>query len=396
MNKSMKLGLVGYRGMVGSVLLKRMLEEKDFLNIDPIFFSTTNKGNTAPNIGKDIPLVQDSFDLKLLEDCDIIINCQGKAYTHKIYSKLRRKWQGYWIDASSALRMQNNVILSLDPINLSHIQKGLKKGIKTFSGANCTVSLMLLALHGLFKENLVEWVSTMTYQAVSGAGAGQMKELAQQIKYLNNKISTENSSDPLKWEQQINHVLKENDFPQQELIHPLSYNLHPWIDDLLENGQSKEEWKGSAEGNKILCSPKTISIDGTCVRIPTLRCHCQAMTIKLTKNIPLNELTQIIDSANPWTFVVPNTKKETLKHLTPVAISNSLSIPVGRLRKMSMGNKFLNAFSVGDQLLWGAAEPLRRTFKIIQYYKKRKSFLDLPINISINHSLNEYHENKTI
>ena len=366
MSKIMKVGLIGYRGMVGSVLLARMREEGDFANIDPIFFSTTDRGKSPPPVGSDTPLVQDPFNLKLLADCDVLISCQGGDYTRKIYPELKGKWRGYWIDASSLLRMQNDVIIPLDPVNLSQIQQGIDKGIKTFAGANCTVGLLLLSLHGLFKENLVDWISTMTYQAVSGAGASQMKELTSQVNFLNENTPYLKTSNALALEEKIGLSILDDSFPKQELLHPLAYNLLPWIDNPMENGQSREEWKGFAEANKILSLPKKIPIDGTCVRIPTLRCHCQAITIKLTKNTPLNELEKIIGTANDWTFVVPNTREDTLKYLTPLAVSRTLSIPIGRLRKMNLGEKYLNAFSVGDQLLWGAAEPLRRVLNIIK------------------------------
>ncbi|MFT8229912.1 MAG: aspartate-semialdehyde dehydrogenase [Enterobacterales bacterium] len=357
------VGFIGWRGMVGSVLIQRMIEERDFDFINPTFFSTSIYGKTFI-INNYYYYIQNSNNLEILNSLDIIITCQGENYTKKIYFKLRSiGWNGYWIDASSYLRMNNDSIIVLDPVNQHIIEQGLNKGIKTFVGGNCTVSLMLMSLGGLFAKNLVEWVSVSTYQAASGGGAKHMYELLMQISFLYNKID-KLLKDPkfsiLKIEQIITSITKNKNFPTDNFGAPLFCSLLPWIDKKLKNGQSKEEWKGQAETNKILNSRKTIFIDGLCIRVGSLRCHSQAFTLKLNKDISINEIEYILKSYNDWIIVVPNDKESSINHLTPTAVTSTLKIPVGRIRKLNMGRKYISAFTVGDQLLWGAAEPLRR------------------------------------
>ena len=357
-----KLGFIGARGMVGTVLLNRMLEEKDFVRFKTTFFSTSMAQKQAPQVENATLDYQDANNLEALAAMDIIISCQGGDYTKSVHPKLRAlDWQGIWIDAASALRMEKNACLILDPINSVSIEQALNNGVKDFIGANCTVSLMLLALDGLFKQDLVEWVSSMTYQAASGAGAQNMLELLKQMNVIGSHASKLNNLDALSVEHEINHTtLTHPDFPKQNFGHPLALNLLPWIDSEMENGQSKEEWKAQVEANKILNTTNTIAIDGTCVRVGALRCHSQGLTIKLKKNIDLKSIETIIGTANDWVKLIPNQKEATLNQLCPKNISGSLNIGIGRLRKMSIGPDYLNAFTVGDQLLWGAAEPLRR------------------------------------
>jgi len=366
----MNVGLVGWRGMVGSVLMQRMVEEGDFNFINPIFFSTSQIGIPAPNFGKDTGLLEDAFDIEKLKQLDAIITCQGGGYTQEIFPKLRQAgWKGYWIDAASTLRMQDGVIITLDPVNGDLIRKGIQTGTKSFAGGNCTVSLMLMGLGGLYEAGLVEWMSAMTYQAASGAGAQNMRELISQMGCLYNSVASD-LSDPsssiLNIDKKVTECMRSSTFPTERFATPLAGALIPWIDTKLDNGQSREEWKGFAETNKILGrSGDPIPVDGTCVRIGSMRCHSQALTIKLTKDVPVDEIEDIIASHNQWVKVIPNEKDITVKELTPAQVAGTLSVPVGRLRKMEMGNRFLNAFTVGDQLLWGAAEPLRRTLRII-------------------------------
>ncbi|MFS2262411.1 aspartate-semialdehyde dehydrogenase [Vibrio vulnificus] len=366
----MRVGLVGWRGMVGSVLMQRMVEEKDFDLIEPVFFSTSQIGIPAPNFGKDAGLLQDAFNIDALKQLDAVITCQGGGYTEKVYPALREAgWKGYWIDAASTLRMAPDSIITLDPINLAQIQQGIHSGTNTFVGGNCTVSLMLMALGGLYKQGMVEWMSAMTYQAASGAGAQNMRELISQMGVINDAVSSElanPSSSILDIDRKVAETMRSSSFPVDNFGAPLAGSLIPWIDVKRENGQSKEEWKGGVEANKILgLQNSPIPIDGTCVRIGAMRCHSQALTIKLKQNIPLDEIEEIIASDNEWVKVIPNERDITAQELTPAKVTGTLSIPVGRLRKMSMGDDFLNAFTVGDQLLWGAAEPLRRTLRII-------------------------------
>lgn len=367
---SLKVGFVGWRGMVGSVLMGRMLEENDFASIEPVFFTTSNVGGQGPDIGKEIPPLQDAYDLEALKALDAIVGCQGGDYTNKVFADLRGSgWNGYWIDAASSLRMSDDAVLILDPVNMNVIQDGLKNGVKNYIGGNCTVSLMLMGLGGLFKEGLVDWVSAMTYQAASGAGARNMRELITQMGQIRDGVATE-LSDPSSAILEIDRKVAENmrgGLSIDEFGAPLAGSLLPYIDKQLENGQSKEEWKGGVETNKILgTGANPIAIDGICVRIGAMRCHSQALTIKMNTDVPLDEIHDIIDRGSEWSKVIPNDRDITLQELTPTKVTGTLSVPVGRLRKMAMGPEYLSAFTVGDQLLWGAAEPLRRMLNILQ------------------------------
>ncbi|MBY6198006.1 aspartate-semialdehyde dehydrogenase [Vibrio hangzhouensis] len=371
----MRVGLVGWRGMVGSVLMQRMVEEKDFDVIEPVFYSTSQVGIPAPNFGKDAGLLQDAFDIDSLKQLDAVITCQGGSYTEKVYPALRQAgWKGYWIDAASTLRMDKDSIITLDPVNLTQIQDGIVKGTNTFVGGNCTVSLMLLGLGGLYEKGLVEWMSAMTYQAASGAGAKNMRELISQMGVVNDAVSSElanPASSILDIDRKVADTIRSSAFPTDQFGVPLAGSLIPWIDVKRDNGQSKEEWKAGVEANKILGTDgNPIAIDGTCVRIGAMRCHAQALTIKLKQDVPMDEIEEIIATHNDWVKVIPNDRDITAQELTPAKVTGTMSIPVGRLRKMAMGNDFLNAFTVGDQLLWGAAEPLRRTLRIILAEKK--------------------------
>lgn len=362
------VGFIGWRGMVGSVLMDRMQEENDFMNINPVFFTTSQAGQKAPTFaGKEAGELKDAFDIAELQKLDIIVTCQGGDYTNDVYPKLRAAgWSGYWIDAASALRMEKEAIIVLDPVNQNVISEGLKNGIKTYVGGNCTVSLMLMALGGLFERDLVEWVSVATYQAASGAGAKNMRELLVQMGQLEDSVKAdlENpASSILDIERKVTAKMR-GDLPIDNFGAPLAGSLIPWIDKLWEDGQTKEEWKGYAETNKILgLEDSPIPVDGLCVRIGALRCHSQAFTIKMKKDLPLEEIEQILASHNEWVKVIPNDKETTLRELTPTKVTGTLSVPVGRLRKLKMGPEYLAAFTVGDQLLWGAAEPLRRILK---------------------------------
>ncbi|WP_299591783.1 aspartate-semialdehyde dehydrogenase [uncultured Microbulbifer sp.] len=365
-----KVGFVGWRGMVGSVLMGRMLDENDFAHIaEPVFFSTSNAGGKAPEIGKEVAPLKDAYDLDALAELDAIVSCQGGDYTKEVFEKLRAKgWDGYWIDAASSLRMNDDAIIVLDPVNRDVIDNGIESGIKNYIGGNCTVSLMLMGLGGLFKEGLVEWVTAQTYQAASGSGAKHMRELISQMGSIRDGVASE-LADPasaiLEIDRKVAESMRSSDFPTAQFGEPLAGSLLPWIDTQLESGQSREEWKAQVEANKILRTESTVPVDGTCVRIGAMRCHSQAFTVKLKKDLPLEEIEQLIGSANDWVKVVPNDREVTLKELTPTAVTGKLDIPVGRLRKLSMGGEYLNAFTVGDQLLWGAAEPLRRVLLIL-------------------------------
>ncbi|WNJ94765.1 aspartate-semialdehyde dehydrogenase [Vibrio ruber] len=366
----MRVGLVGWRGMVGSVLMQRMVEEGDFNHIEPVFYSTSQVGIAAPDYGKDAGLLQDAYDVESLKQLDAVITCQGGGYTEKVYPQLRNAgWKGYWIDAASTLRMAEDSIITLDPVNMKQIQQAIHAGTKTYVGGNCTVSLMLMGLGGLFERGLVEWMSAMTYQAASGAGAQNMRELISQMGVINDCVSSElanPASSILDIDRKVVETMRSSSFPRDNFGAPLAGSLIPWIDVKRDNGQSKEEWKAGAEANKILgLQGSPIPIDGTCVRIGAMRCHSQALTIKLKQNVPMDEIEEMIASHNDWVKVVPNDRDITAQELTPTKVTGTLSVPVGRLRKMSMGDDFLNAFTVGDQLLWGAAEPLRRTLRII-------------------------------
>ena len=366
----MKTGLIGWRGMVGSVLMERMRAENDFETIEPTFFTTSQAGQAAPNVGKGDSTLVDAYDLDALMQMDAIITCQGGGYTEKVHPELRAKgWNGYWIDAASTLRMAEQATLVLDPVNRPVIDQALADGKKDFIGGNCTVSLMLMAIGGLFKADLVEWVSSMTYQAASGAGAQNMRELLNQMGSLNRCVSEElatPSSAILDIDRKVTAQFDNADFPTEQFGAPLAGALIPWIDKAVEDGQTKEEWKGFVETNKILQNDPAIPIDGACVRIGAMRCHSQGLTIKLKKDISIEAIEEILRNDNDWVDVVPNNKEETLKRLTPAAISGTLTVPVGRIRKMKMGPEYLTAFTVGDQLLWGAAEPLRRMLRILQ------------------------------
>lgn len=363
------VGFIGWRGMVGSVLMDRMVQENDFANINPVFFTTSQAGQKAPVFaGKEAGELKNAFDIEVLKQLDVIVTCQGGDYTNEVYPKLKAAgWDGYWVDAASALRMEDDAIIVLDPVNQHVISEGLKKGIKTFVGGNCTVSLMLMAIGGLFERDLVEWVSVATYQAASGAGAKNMRELLVQMGQLEDSVKAE-LADPassiLEIERKVTAKMRAEDFPTENFGAALGGSLIPWIDKLLPSGQTKEEWKGYAETNKILgLSDNPIPVDGLCVRIGALRCHSQAFTIKLKQDLPLDEIEKILASHNEWVKVIPNDKETTLRELTPAKVTGTLSVPVGRLRKLAMGPEYLAAFTVGDQLLWGAAEPVRRILK---------------------------------
>ncbi len=362
----MKVGLIGWRGMVGSVLLQRMQEENDFAGIEPVFFSTSQAGQPAPmNAGT----LKDASDLAELGKLDVILTCQGGDYTKATHPELRKSgWKGYWIDAASTLRMEKDAVIVLDPVNRQVIDGALARGQKDFIGGNCTVSLMLMALGGLFRAGLIEWISAMTYQAASGAGAPNMRELISQMGVLHGSVHErlqDVASAILEIDREVTSTLRSDLMPKQEFGFPLAGNVLPWIDREVEDGQSREEWKGYAETNKILGASSPIPVDGICVRVGAMRCHSQALTVKLKKDVPIADIESLIHNDNQWVEVVPNTKADTLARLTPVAVSGTLAVPVGRLRKMKMGPRYLSAFSCGDQLLWGAAEPLRRMLRIL-------------------------------
>ena len=372
----MKLvGIVGWRGMVGSVLLQRMQEEADFAHIEPVFFSTSNAGGKAPAMAKNETILKDANDITALKKCDIIITCQGGDYTTEVYPQLRASgWNGYWIDAASTLRMNEDAIIILDPVNADVIKSGLSKGIKNYIGGNCTVSCMLMGLGGLFKADLVEWASSMTYQAASGGGAQHMRELLTQFGAINGSVKAL-LDDPGSAILEIDRLVlaQQHAFTSEETKQfgvPLGGNLIPWIDKDLGDGTSKEEWKAGAETNKILgrgagFNKSAIPVDGLCVRVGAMRCHSQALTIKLKRDVPLTEIEDIIRQNNPWVNVVENTREASMRELTPAAVTGGMTIPVGRMRKLQMGGEYMSAFTVGDQLLWGAAEPLRRMLRIL-------------------------------
>jgi aspartate-semialdehyde dehydrogenase len=365
------VGFVGWRGMVGSVLMQRMREENDFALIEPVFFSTSSVGGEGPaDLGRGVPRLKDAKNIDELRKLDIIITCQGGDYTNEVFAKLRAAgWNGYWIDAASTLRMKDDAIIILDPVNLDVIENAVAKGVKNFIGGNCTVSLMLMGLGGLFKAGLIEWMTSMTYQAASGAGAQNMRELLQQMGEAH-RVARHLLEDPasaiLDIDREVAGILRDDSFPTANFGVPLAGSLIPWIDKDLGNGQSREEWKGQAETNKILGrSEQPIPVDGLCVRIGAMRCHSQALTIKLKKDVPLADISAMLAEHNDWVRVVPNQRDITLRELTPTMVTGTLTVPVGRLRKLSMGPEYLSAFTVGDQLLWGAAEPLRRMLRIL-------------------------------
>ena len=366
----MQVGLIGWRGMVGSVLVQRMREERDFDLVNPIFFSSSQAGTVAPAIGKTAPPVKDARDLAALMGNEVLVSCQGGDYTAEIHPRLRAAgWTGYWIDAASTLRMKDHAVMVLDPVNREVIDTALEAGVTDFIGGNCTVSLMLMAMTGLFRAGLVEWVSVMTYQAASGAGAKNMRELVSQMGAVHGTAAAR-LADPasaiLDIDRAVTGALRSSSLPVEHFGYPLAGSLLPWVDKDLGNGQSSEEWKGLAEANKILDRRRSpIPVDGICVRVGAMRCHSQALTVKLTRDVPLCDIETTIAGAHEWVQVVPNQRDATLRDLTPAAVSGTLRVPVGRLRKLAMGPEYLAAFTVGDQLLWGAAEPLRRVLRII-------------------------------
>jgi len=366
-----RVGFVGWRGMVGSVLMQRMLAQDDFADIDePVFYTTSQVGQSGPDIGRDIPPLEDAGNLDSLKSMDIIVSCQGGDYTGQVHAELRGTgWKGYWIDAASPLRMQDHSVIVLDPLNRSLIDSAVAAGTKDFIGGNCTVSLMMMAMAGLFEHKLIDWVSVMTYQAASGGGARHMRELIAQMGSIHSSVASlldDPGSAILEIDREVSLHLNSQGYPSEEIGVPLAGSLIPWIDAQLDNGQSREEWKGGAEANKILGNTDNIvPIDGICVRIGAMRSHSQALTVKLKHDAPMDEIEQMLAESNEWVKVIPNDKQLSMQQLSPVAVTGSLDIPVGRLRKMNMGSEYLAAFTVGDQLLWGAAEPLRRMLKIL-------------------------------
>ncbi len=368
----MRVGFVGWRGMVGSVLMGRMKEEDDFAGLAPVFFTTSNVGGQGPDLGMEIPRLKDAYDVGLLADLDIIVSCQGGGYTEKVYPELRKQgWKGFWIDSASTLRLDKDSIIVLDPVNRDVIDRGLASGIRTFVGGNCTVSLMLMALSGLLRQGHVEWISCMTYQAASGAGAKNMKELIAQMVIIGNatrELMNDPASSAIAVDAVSTEKMRSTDFPVEHFGAPLAGSLIPWIDSPMASGQTREEWKGAVETNKILEADPPIPIDGLCVRVGAMRCHSQGFTIKLKKDLPLDEISGMLSEGNDWVRLVPNDKDSTLAQLTPAAVNGTLTVPVGRLRKMLLGPDYVAAFSVGDQLLWGAAEPIRRILRIILQY----------------------------
>lgn len=365
-----RVGLIGWRGMVGSVLMQRMREEQDFDLIEPVFFTTSNVGGQAPSVGKDVAPLKDAYSIDELKTLDVVLTCQGGDYTNEVFPKLREAgWQGYWIDAASSLRMQDDAVIVLDPVNRKVIDQQLDAGTKNYIGGNCTVSLMLMGLGGLFEAGLVEWMTAMTYQAASGAGAQNMRELIRQMGAVNSSVADDlanPASAILDIDRKVAEAMRGDAFPTENFGAPLAGSLIPWIDKELPNGQSREEWKAQAETNKILGRFKSpIPVDGICVRIGAMRCHSQALTIKLNKDVPIADIEGLISQHNPWVKLVPNHREASIQELSPTAVTGTMSIPVGRLRKLNMGSQYLGAFTVGDQLLWGAAEPLRRMLRIL-------------------------------
>ena len=365
-----RVGLIGWRGMVGSVLMQRMLEEQDFDLIEPVFFTTSNVGGQGPSVGKDTGVLKDAYSIDELKGLDVILTCQGGDYTNEVFPKLREAgWQGYWIDAASSLRMQDDAVIVLDPVNRRVIDQQLDAGTKNYIGGNCTVSLALMGLGGLFEAGLVEWMSAMTYQAASGAGAQNMRELIKQMGAINAAVADDlanPASAILDIDRKVAETQRSEAFPVDNFGVPLAGSLIPYIDKELPNGQSREEWKAQAETNKILGRFKSpIPVDGICVRVGAMRCHSQALTIKLNKDVPISDIEGLISQHNPWVKLVPNHRDASMQELSPAAVTGTLSVPVGRLRKLNMGSHYLGAFTVGDQLLWGAAEPLRRMLRIL-------------------------------
>jgi aspartate-semialdehyde dehydrogenase len=366
----LRVGIVGWRGMVGSVLVQRMREERDFDHLEPVFFSTSQAGGKGPAIGKPTEAVKNAADLAELKDLPVIISCQGGDYTNEIYPRLRAQgWNGYWIDAASALRMNDDAVIILDPLNSDLIKKSLATGVKNYIGGNCTVSLMLMGMAGLFQRDEIEWMTSMTYQAASGQGAAAMRDLVAQMAAVGDSarsLMNDPASAILDIDRVVSDSMRSRSLPSENIGFPLAGSLLPWIDKDMGNGQSREEWKGQAETNKILGrNGNAIPVDGICVRVGAMRCHSQALTIKLRRPLPIDEVEGMLADAHDWVKVVPNRREETLAELTPAAVTGKLSVPVGRLRTLPMGKDYLAAFTVGDQLLWGAAEPLRRMVRIL-------------------------------
>jgi len=367
----LRVGIVGWRGMVGSVLVQRMREERDFDHLEPVFFSTSQAGGPGPAIGKPVENVKNATDLGELKKLPVIISCQGGDYTNEIYPKLRAAgWKGYWIDAASALRMQDDAVIILDPVNMPLIKDAVANGTRDFIGGNCTVSLMLMGMAGLFQRDEIEWMTSMTYQAASGAGAAAMRDLVAQMAVVGDSTRSlvkDPASAILDIDRAVSESIRSRDLPSENLGYPLAGSLLPWIDKDMGDGQSREEWKGQAETNKILgrSNGNVVPVDGICVRVGAMRCHSQALTIKLRRPLPIDEIEGMLADAHDWVKVVPNRRDETLAELTPAAVTGKLSVPVGRLRTLPMGRDYLAAFTVGDQLLWGAAEPLRRMVRIL-------------------------------
>jgi aspartate-semialdehyde dehydrogenase len=366
----LRVGIVGWRGMVGSVLVQRMREERDFDHMEPVFFSTSQAGGSGPAIGKPTETVKDAKDISQLKKLPVIISCQGGDYTQQMHPQLRRDgWKGYWIDAASALRMKDDAVIILDPLNMALIKNALASGIKDYIGGNCTVSLMLMGMAGLFQRDEVEWMTSMTYQAASGQGAAAMRDLVAQMAAIGSHarpLLDDPAAAILDIDRMVTDTVRSRELPKDEIGYPLAGSLLPWIDKDLGNGQSREEWKAQVEANKILGrNGNAIPMDGVCVRIGAMRCHSQAMTVKLRRAVPMDEVEGMLAEAHDWVKVVPNRREESLAELTPAAVTGKLTVPVGRLRKLPMGEDYLAAFSVGDQLLWGAAEPLRRMVRIL-------------------------------
>ncbi|MEM7561923.1 MAG: aspartate-semialdehyde dehydrogenase [Pseudomonadota bacterium] len=366
-----RVGFVGWRGMVGSVLMQRMLDENDFSRIEePVFFTTSQLGAAGPDIGKPVAALKDAMDINELASMDVIVTCQGGDYTKQVFPQLRDAgWEGYWIDAASALRMEDFSTIILDPVNRQVIDRALQSGCKDFIGGNCTVSLMMMAMGGLFEQDLVDWISVMTYQAASGGGARHMRELISGMGCLRDSVADlldNPASAILEIDQKVTEQLRADSYPSEQFGVPLAGSLIPWIDAQLENGQSREEWKAQAEANKILATQEVLPIDGLCVRVGAMRCHSQALTVKLKSDLSISEIEAILAAGNDWVKVIPNDRQATMDALSPAAVTGKLDIPIGRIRKLSMGPEYLTAFTVGDQLLWGAAEPLRRMLNILQ------------------------------
>jgi aspartate-semialdehyde dehydrogenase len=365
-----RVGFVGWRGMVGSVLLERMRAEGDFAGLTPLFFTTSQVGQPAPDVGRVAPPLVDAYDITELAQNDAVVSCQGGAYTKQVLPQLREQgWQGYWIDAASAKRLDNDSVIVLDCVNRPVIDRGIDAGFKNFIGGNCTVSLMLMALDGLFKQDLVEWMTCMTYQAASGGGARHMRELIEQMRLIGNNAGSlldDPASEILDLDRNVQATLRSDTLPSENIGVPLAASLLPWIAGALDHGETGEERKAFTEGNKILGTTTPIPIDSICVRVGAMRCHSQAFTVKLRKDVPLADVESLLDEAHDWVHLVPNEREASLRELTPGAVSGTLEVPVGRVKKLRMGEDYLAAFSVGDQLLWGAAEPLRRVLRILR------------------------------